>query len=197
KFYNVKQGSSLTESDYPVVEVTDGYEEPVTWSIPSGTPINEAADIVSTAVKTKIADTTAPNLPDKIIVGNKNKLTSEEKTELKNRILEANKDKFPEGTEIKVGDNGDTIITYPDGSKDTIPGVKLVTEKSVTEKPEKPEKLEKPEKPSQTDSPESEQGSVKTGDTNEVYQWLILMILSASGLLLGVFRKKSSGKRDS
>ncbi|HHW94839.1 MAG TPA: hypothetical protein GX736_02780, partial [Mogibacterium sp.] len=35
KFYNVKQGSSLTESDYPVVEVTDGYEEPVTWSIPS------------------------------------------------------------------------------------------------------------------------------------------------------------------
>ena len=36
------------------------------------------------------------------------------------------KDKFPEGTTVTVGDDGTATVTYPDGSKDTIPGDQLV-----------------------------------------------------------------------
>src|SRR5699024_11307725 len=38
----------------------------------------------------------------------------------------ANKDKFPEGTKVTVGDDGTATVNYPDGSKDTIPGDQLV-----------------------------------------------------------------------
>ncbi|MDF4187454.1 hypothetical protein PV940_10675, partial [Ligilactobacillus salivarius] len=41
---------------------------------------------------------------------------------------------LPEGTKIEVGDNGDTTITYPDKSVDTITGDKLVEEKTSSEK---------------------------------------------------------------
>ncbi|MBM6813426.1 hypothetical protein, partial [Limosilactobacillus reuteri] len=37
---------------------------------------------------------------------------------------------LPENTKIEVGDNGDTTITYPDKSVDTITGDKLVEEKT-------------------------------------------------------------------
>ncbi|MCZ0745232.1 hypothetical protein OZJ21_09745, partial [Ligilactobacillus sp. UO.C109] len=40
---------------------------------------------------------------------------------------------LPEGTKIDVGDNGDTTITYPDKSVDTISGDKLVEEKTSAE----------------------------------------------------------------
>ena len=36
------------------------------------------------------------------------------------------KDKFPEGTTVTVGDDDTATVTYPDGSKDTIPGDQLV-----------------------------------------------------------------------
>uniref|UniRef100_UPI0024B97CF4 DUF1542 domain-containing protein n=1 Tax=Lactobacillus gallinarum TaxID=52242 RepID=UPI0024B97CF4 len=36
------------------------------------------------------------------------------------------KDKFPEGTTVTVGDDGTATVNYPDGSKDTIPGDQLV-----------------------------------------------------------------------
>ena len=48
----------------------------------------------------------------------------------------ANKDKFPAGTEVAVGNDGTATITYPDGSKDTIPGNKVVEGKSDAEKNE-------------------------------------------------------------
>src|SRR5699024_12456239 len=48
------------------------------------------------------------------------------KNQVKNNVDNANKDKFPGGTDVKVGDDGTTTVTYPDGSKDTIPGDQLV-----------------------------------------------------------------------
>ncbi|WP_283578340.1 hypothetical protein, partial [Limosilactobacillus reuteri] len=50
----------------------------------------------------------------------------DEKNQVKNNVDNANKDKFPEGTKVTVGDDGTTTVTYPDGSKDTIPGDQLV-----------------------------------------------------------------------
>ena len=37
---------------------------------------------------------------------------------------------------LTVGDNGDVTVTYPDGSKDTIPGDKVVEGKSDADKNE-------------------------------------------------------------
>src|SRR5699024_11138951 len=53
-------------------------------------------------------------------------LTDDEKNQVKNNVDNANKDKFPDGTDVKVGDDGTTTVTYPDGSQDTIPGDQLV-----------------------------------------------------------------------
>ena len=53
-------------------------------------------------------------------------LTDEEKNQVKNNLDNANKDKFPAGTEVTVGSDGTTTVTYPDGSKDVIAGTDLV-----------------------------------------------------------------------
>ncbi|MDU7066226.1 MAG: LPXTG cell wall anchor domain-containing protein, partial [Lactobacillus crispatus] len=43
-----------------------------------------------------------------------------------NNVDNANKDKFPDGTKVTVGDDGTATVTYPDGSKDVIAGTDLV-----------------------------------------------------------------------
>ncbi|MCZ0745058.1 hypothetical protein [Ligilactobacillus sp. UO.C109] len=48
-------------------------------------------------------------------------------------MIRDNNPGLPEGTKIDVGDNGDTTITYPDKSVDTITGDKLVEEKTSAE----------------------------------------------------------------
>ena len=58
KVYDVKQGTALTKDQYPKVVVAEGYQEPITWSVAPGTPLNEKADIVSTAVAKGIVDIT-------------------------------------------------------------------------------------------------------------------------------------------
>ena len=62
-------------------------------------------------------------------MANKDKLTDDEKAAVKKAIEDANKDKFPKGTTVEVGDDGTATITYPDKSKDTIKGDKLVEQK--------------------------------------------------------------------
>uniref|UniRef100_UPI0022E38E67 DUF1542 domain-containing protein n=1 Tax=Lactobacillus johnsonii TaxID=33959 RepID=UPI0022E38E67 len=39
---------------------------------------------------------------------------------------DANKGNFPDGSKVTVGDDGTATVTYPDGSKDTIPGRDLI-----------------------------------------------------------------------
>ncbi|MDO4903630.1 MAG: LPXTG cell wall anchor domain-containing protein, partial [Limosilactobacillus sp.] len=53
-----------------------------------------------------------------------------EKDQVKQKVEEANKGNFPEGTTVTIGDDGTATITYPDGSKDTIPGGQLVQQKT-------------------------------------------------------------------
>ncbi|MGZ7886570.1 LPXTG cell wall anchor domain-containing protein [Ligilactobacillus salivarius] len=73
------------------------------------------------------ADKITPTVPgDKVTVKDPSHLTDDEKNQVKNNVDNANKDKFPGGTDVKVGDDGTTTVTYPDGSKDTIPGDQLV-----------------------------------------------------------------------
>ncbi|WP_311537982.1 Ig-like domain-containing protein, partial [uncultured Anaerococcus sp.] len=90
----------------------------------------------------KDADKITPNVPtEKTGVKDLDKLTDKEKEEVKGKIEEANKDKFPEGTKVDVDDKGNATITYPDGSKDTIPAEDLVFqykhgEPEISDKPE-------------------------------------------------------------
>ncbi|MCO7135218.1 LPXTG cell wall anchor domain-containing protein [Ligilactobacillus salivarius] len=74
-----------------------------------------------------------PTVKDKTKVDDPTKLTNDEKKEVEDNIRNNNPG-LPEGTKIDVGDNGDTTITYPDKSVDTIPGNKLVEEKTSAEK---------------------------------------------------------------
>ena len=78
------------------------------------------------------ADKTEPVVPSKTKVGNPNNLTDDEKAAVKKAVEDANKGKFPEGTEVEVGDDGTVTITYPDKSVDTIKGSKVTEEKSET-----------------------------------------------------------------
>ncbi|MDX5061910.1 LEA family epithelial adhesin, partial [Lactobacillus crispatus] len=82
---------------------------------------------VSVTVEPNQSDQFDPKLPtDKVPVTNPSHLTDDEKNQVKNNIDNANKDEFPAGTEITVGDDGTATIKYPDGSKDTIKGSDLV-----------------------------------------------------------------------
>ena len=82
------------------------------------------------------AENNEPKVPsDKVKVDNPNKLTEDEKSEVVKAVEDANKDEegkstLPEGSKVTVGDNGDVTVTYPDGSKDTIPGDKVLEGKS-------------------------------------------------------------------
>ena len=49
-----------------------------------------------------------------------------EKKQVETNVTNANKDTLPSGSQITVGDDGTATITYPDGSKDTIPGRDLI-----------------------------------------------------------------------
>ena len=137
KVYDVKEGVALAADKYPEVTAKDGYENP-TWSPEPGTAITkENATITATATATtpaeKDADKYDPTIPEKTEVEDKDNLTDDEKKEVKDKIEEANKDKFPEGTEVEVDDKGNATITYPDDSTDTIPAEDLVKEKDKTD----------------------------------------------------------------
>ncbi|WP_283599825.1 YSIRK-type signal peptide-containing protein, partial [Ligilactobacillus salivarius] len=84
-------------------------------------------------VKKTSAEKLDPTVKDKTKVDDKTKLTDDEKKEVEANIRKNNPG-LPEGTQIAVGDNGDTTINYKDGSQDTITGDKLVEEKKSAEK---------------------------------------------------------------
>ncbi|WP_338434339.1 LPXTG cell wall anchor domain-containing protein [Ligilactobacillus saerimneri] len=70
----------------------------------------------------------APTVPgDTAKVDDPTNLTDEEKRQVKESIENANKNQFPEGTQVTIGNDGTATITYPDGSQDVIPGSQLVT----------------------------------------------------------------------
>ena len=75
-----------------------------------------------------------PTVQAKTKVDDPKKLTADEKKEVEDKVTEANKDKFPEGTEVTVDDDGTVTINYPDGSQDTIPGDQVVEAKTDADK---------------------------------------------------------------
>ena len=124
------EGSKVTVGDNGDVTVTypDGSKD----TIPGDKVVEGKSD----------ADKNELKVPsDKVKVDNPNKLTEDEKSEVVKAVEDANKDEegkstLPEGSKVTVGDNGDVTVTYPDGSKDTIPGDKVVEGKSDAEKNE-------------------------------------------------------------
>src|SRR5699024_7493738 len=86
------------------------------------------------------AEKITPNVPTtKEPVADPSHLTQPEKDKVKKNVEDANKDKFPAGTDVTVGDDGTATITYPDQtdqtkSTDTIPGSDLVRPETDAEK---------------------------------------------------------------
>ena len=128
------EGSKVTVGDNGDVTVTypDGSKD----TIPGDKVVEGKSDAKSDADKNE------PKEPgDKVKVDDPNKLTEDEKSEVVKAVEDANKDEngkstLPEGSKVTVGDNGDVTVTYPDGSKDTIPGDKVVEGKSDADKNE-------------------------------------------------------------
>ncbi|AYC10500.1 C protein alpha-antigen [Ligilactobacillus salivarius] len=124
------EGSKVTVGDNGDVTVTypDGSKD----TIPGDKVVEGKSD----------ADKNEPKVSgDKVKVDDPNKLTEDEKSEVVKAVEDANKDEngkstLPEGSKVTVGDNGDVTVTYPDGSKDTIPGDKVVEGKSGADKNE-------------------------------------------------------------
>lgn len=79
--------------------------------------------------KDTLADVIDPSIPDPTEVEDINKLTDKEKEEVRKKIFAANSEKFPDGTEVVISDDGSASINYPDGTTDKIPGTSLVKKK--------------------------------------------------------------------
>ncbi len=151
---NLPEGSKAKLTALPNVNEAGNTEATVEVELPNG---EKAQIVIPVVVGAKQAETIDPTVPGKTEVKDKNNLADEEKTEVKKKIEKANEGNFPAGTTVTVGANGDTTITYPDGSKDTIPGNELVVEKAVaTPTPTPPAETTNPEateptKPESTD----------------------------------------------
>ncbi|PWF24304.1 protein with ysrik-signal peptide [Lactobacillus johnsonii] len=90
---------------------------------------------VSVNVEPNQSDKIKPNVPStKEPVANTSSLTKDEKDKVKTNVTDANKDKFPDGTKVDVGDDGTATVTYPDTSTDTIKGSDLVRPETEADK---------------------------------------------------------------
>ena len=135
------------------VELPDGTKKTTTvkpdgkWEVPLDNPLpkdsvvkvtqtapgKKVSEEVPAKVVETIAEQTTPNVPAVTEVENKTQLTQEEKGKVEKAVKDANPT-FPAGTTVTVDNNGDVTITYPDKSKDTIPGTSTVVEKATTPK---------------------------------------------------------------
>ena len=112
-------GTTVTVGDNGTATVTypDGSKD----TIPGSDLVRQSTD----------ADKTTPSVPEtKVPVADPSHLTDSEKDQVKTNVTDANKDNLPSGSQITVGNDGTTTVTYPDGSKDTIPGDKVLEGKS-------------------------------------------------------------------
>ena len=114
------------------------YADGTTNEIPADKTVTEKAK--TDAEKTQ-ADQIDPVIPDRTEVGDVNDLTESEREHVKEAIEETNKDNFPEGTDVTVNEDGSATITYPDGSKDSIPADQLIFQDAKGD----PEIIDKPE----------------------------------------------------
>ena len=117
--------------------VTVGDDGTATVTYPDGSKDTITGDQLVQGQKgnTTDAGNITPTVPgDKVTVKDPSHLTEGEKDQVKTNVTNANKDKFPAGTEVTVGDDGTTTVTYPDKSTDTINGSDLVRPENDAEK---------------------------------------------------------------
>ena len=116
--------------------------------------------------KRTTADKTTPNKPEKTVVADADQLTRDEKDQVAIEIGKANPD-LPAGTSVRVADNGDVTITYPDGSENVVEKEDAVTKKTVAGEviPNNPELtvVANPEKLTQD---EKDQVAIEVGKAN-------------------------------
>ena len=127
----VKQKVSTAYRSLGVTDVTISNNGTATVTLPSGPVTIPGTDLVVKKTDAKKHELKVPG--DKVKVDDPTKLTDNEKNAVKDKVDEANPN-LPDGTKVTVGDNGDVTVTYPDGSKDTIPGDKVVEGKSDADK---------------------------------------------------------------
>ena len=116
-------GTTITVGNDGTATIT--YPDKSTDTIKGSDLVDQKTDAGKTT-----ADKTDPTVPAKTKVVDKANLTDTEKAAAKKAIEDANKDKFPQGTKVEVGNDGTATITYPDGSVDTIKGSDLVEQKT-------------------------------------------------------------------
>ena len=153
-------------------EVTVGDDGTATVTYPDGSKDTITGDQLVQGQKgdTTDADKITPTVPgDKVTVKDPSHLTDDEKNQVKNNVDNANKDKFPAGTTVTVGDNGTATVTYPDGSKDTIPGSDLVRQSTDADKttPSVPETKVPVADPSHLTDSEKDQVKTNVTDANK------------------------------
>ena len=133
---NVEDANKGNFPDGTVVTVGADGTATVTYPDKSTDTIN-GSDLVRPETPETEADKITPNVPEKKVpVANTSNLTETEKDQVKTNVTDANKGNLPSGSQITVGNDGTTTVTYPDGSKDTIPGDKVVEGKSDADKNE-------------------------------------------------------------
>ena len=148
------QGTTITVADNGDVTVTY--------------PDNSVNTILGQYIveKRTTADQITPNKPEKTVVTDAGQLTRDEKDQVAIEIGKANPD-LPAGTSVRVADNGDVTITYPDGSENIVESEHTVVKKTVAgeQEPNKPELTEvaNPEKLTQD---EKDQVAIEVGKAN-------------------------------
>ena len=109
-------------------DVTVGNDGSVTLTYPDGS-INTLTPEQTVTEKAKTdAEKNPAKDPVKTEVENKDKLTEEEKAKVVEEVKKAN----PEAKDVTVDDKGNATLTYPDGSTNTLPAEKTVTDKKAT-----------------------------------------------------------------
>ncbi|HFU4117180.1 TPA: Rib/alpha-like domain-containing protein, partial [Streptococcus suis] len=85
----------------------------------------DATDPASTPSTGTSADRLDPTVETPVEVKNPEQLTEEEKKAVEDTVRKDND--LPDGTKVEVSDKGEVTITYPDGSKDTLPSTVTTT----------------------------------------------------------------------
>ncbi|WP_369598164.1 LEA family epithelial adhesin [Ligilactobacillus salivarius] len=155
---NFPDGSQVTVGDDGTATVTypDGSKD----TIPGSDLVRQSKD----------ADKITPKVPDtKVPVADLSHLTEDEKDQVKTNVTDANKDNFPDGSQVTVGDDGTATVTYPDGSKDTIPGSDLVRQSKDADKitPKVPDTKVPVADPSHLTDSEKDQVKTNVTDANK------------------------------
>ena len=108
--------------------VTVGLDGEVTFTYADGSTNTISGEY--TVVERTIARHTTPIKPELTEVGDVTNITQDEKDKIAIEIGKVNSD-LPEGTSVTIGNDGEVIFTYADGSTNTISGEYTVVKRTI------------------------------------------------------------------